>query len=494
MLYSFNNNTRFKYSIYYFFIALFICLICNYLIFSEYAFLDTYEFIYTSSRDPKVLDIFIENGRPLLGLWCKWMYSSAMIISNLKFFRFFSLLLCVLFSTQAFYFLIKKGLKVFESSLFSLLILALPCFSIYMAWTTVIQIPIVIVICFFAGQLLLKEFNNKKTLSIKVCVAFLLVFIAMFFYQSAITILIVPFVIQTIITKDFKINIALKFIVFTAIIYILYFIAFKLMLINLDLSAASRTSPSFIEIPKKIIKFYLIELRTLVANSGFLILPYISLSVGLISFLGFFIKKLINKASFIFIGFLVFVLAYGYSPNILSGQDYFSIRTIATSSVLVLFFQFWFIRDLCIEGKLPKLIAFLIPLILLFFASHNQTNYLAGLQIKEYSILKKEFLSIDISKTKKVQVIIPKHDFLQTNNYYPNGSTDEFGRLSSARDWAVKHLFCQLHWETLKSNNNTISISDPKNVIVIEDKDQSINEAIPIINLKDIFHESFKRD
>ena len=419
------------------------------------------------------------------------MYSSSATIENLKFFRLLAIILCVLFSTQIFHFFTKKGLKNMESVLFALLVLALPSFSIYYAWTTTLHVAFVLIFCFYSGQLLLDEFLNGKIISKRIVLAFLLVFLSINIYQSIVTALILPFVFHIIITKDFKLKIAIKFLVFTGLIYVIYFIIFKLSLIGLDINIPNRTSPDLIDIPKKIIKFYLIELRTLVANSGFVILPIISFVIGTICFLGFFIKKLITKESLIYIVFLGFVLAYGYSPNILSGQDYFSIRTIATSAVIVLFFQFWFLRDLSIKYKPLKPLILILPILLLGFSSHNQNHYLAGLQHKEYLILKKEFLSVDIEKYKKIQVIIPKHDFLQTQNYYKQGATDEFGRLSSARDWAVKHLFCQLHWEAQDIDDNTKSVFNPEDVIVIKDNEQYVNKSLPTINLKESFHNAF---
>jgi hypothetical protein len=482
---------KYKITVFYFLVASSISLVANYSVFSDYAFLDANEYLYTSSRSVDFNKDFLSSGRPLLALLCKLMYSSAKTIANLKFIRLFTLLLCVIFSTQIFYFLIKNGLKKFESVCFALLVLAIPCFSIYIAWTTTIQAPIVLITCFYAGTLLLKDITSPKTLYIKTFIAFLLILTSMFLYQATITIIIVPFVMHCMIHKEFSLKTAFKFVFVTALIYVIYYIIFKLFINGFNIDATNRTTPNLSGIPKKLIKFYLIELRFLVTNSAYFIAPKISTVIGVICLLAFLLKEFKAHKSFIFIGFLVFTLAYGYSPNILSGQDYFSVRTIATSAVLVAFYQFWFLRDVCKNNKFLKSVVICIVIFLIAISMHNQNKYLAGLQHKEYVTLQKEFLNIDIKNINKIQVIVPKHDFLQLNNYYNIGISDEFGRLSSARDWAVKHLFCQLQWEALNTRNSTLNVFSPDNVIVIKSKDEFLISDYPIIDLKKSFHSTF---
>jgi len=157
-----NLNNKRSIIIKYFISALLICVGLNYQIFYDYAFLDANELIYTASRKDDFYNLFIENGRPLLGVWSEYLYGHiSTTISDLKWVRLVALVSCVLFSTQLFNFLLNQGLKLYESAMFSILILALPTFTVYYAWSATLQIPFLLIINFYAGQKLLKVLKTQ---------------------------------------------------------------------------------------------------------------------------------------------------------------------------------------------------------------------------------------------------------------------------------------------------------------------------------------------
>lgn len=116
----------------------------------------------------------------------------------------------------------------------------------------------------------------------------------------------------------------------------------------------------------------------------------------------------------------------------------------------MLFYQFYFLRYLAIKYVKLKFGLIFLTISLLVLSFFNQRKYVAGLQHEEFTILKKAFEDFDIESTDKLTIIIPKYDHLQKYQNLKNGFSDEFGRLSSAKDWAPNHLFSQIKWEQKK--------------------------------------------
>ncbi|SHH25386.1 hypothetical protein [Winogradskyella jejuensis] len=487
------KTKRLKASLLFFCFAFIVCLGLNYQIFYDYAFLDTNELIYTASRNNDFHNIFIENGRPLLGWWSEYLYGHVFTkISDLKWARFFTLLICVLFSTQVFRFLLNIGLKIYESAIFSILILALPSFTVYYGWSATAQIPLLLIVNFYAGELLLRALTKRKVISLDTIIAALIVLVSLFMYQSVVMMFIVPFLITTIKTNNYNVKRWWYIIIFTLFCFIVYYMSFKIIAELNNLETANRTALNILDIPKKVIKFYLFELSILLKNSGFLIISIISLLLGLIGSIGFVYRQSIDSKSLLFTISFILALPFSYAPNILSGQDYFSLRTIATTAVIVLFYQFWFLRYLSIKYLKLKKVLLLLPIVFLFFSMYNQSNYVAGLQHKEYNVVKNVFHNVDIKNKSEIVIIIPEYGFLQKHGYLKNGFSDEFGNLSSVKEWSSPHLFAQIKWEQLDTNDNTISPFPPENVIIqTKDTLQERND-LKVINLIEYFHKAFE--
>jgi len=480
----------------YFIIALIICLGLNHDIIKDYSFLDAYEFIYTAGRDNNFQNIFIEHGRPLLGVWCDFLYGTVFeTISQLKWARLLATFFSVLFSTQIFSFLLKIGFKVYESVIFSILVLALPTFTVYYAWSATAQIPILLVLNFYAGQLLLEGFRQEKFLSLNLFKAFIIVFVSLFMYQSAVTVFLLPFVFKSVKANTFNHKTSVYYIIFTLACFLLYFVCFKLVININGLEASHRTSLSIFDLPVKVVKFFITELRILIKNSGFLIIPKISLLVGLVTFIGFYVLNYFKNKSLLFISVLVFVLLFAYAPNILSGQSYFSLRTIAPAAIIVLFYQFYFLRFLYLKYKNTRFILLIIPLVLLLFSSVNQKKYVAGLQNKEYEILKAEIELFDISSIKKIDIIRPRYGFLQKQGYLKNGFSGEFGNLSSTKDWVPNHLFCQIKWEQQQNaKGKPFEVFPVKNINVYTNEKHKEFKERTSINLIKLFNDFYKNE
>jgi hypothetical protein len=101
-----------------------------------------------------------------------------------------------------------------------------------------------------------------------------------------------------------------------------------------------------------------------------------------------------------------------------------------------------------------KIASLLLVFILLISSSINVNVYFSGLQAKEYTALKKLFKTISIEDEKKIIFIRPEGDFLQKAGFYKYTYSDEFGQLSSSRNWVPIPFFKQ----TLKEEGILLNV------------------------------------
>ena len=488
------NKSVLLYSI----VALVGCLALNIGIFKDYAFLDANEFIWTADNDPNFKNQFIQGGRFLYAIFNDFVYGSfSNTISDLKWVRLFSLIGCAIFSVQMFYFLLKLNVKVYESALFSFLILTIPSFSVYYSWSATYEIPIVLNLCFFAGLILLKKPKNTVAKVVNYLIALVLVVTSLCLYQSAATIFIIPFVISFIIKKNFTIKRVIQLVLFLGVSLSVYFIVFKVSLYLYQIKPLGRTEINLLKFPVRIVIFYLKEMRMLLYGSGFLVAPILFLIIGSFSFFGFFYnlykKSIKTFKGLYFVLFLILVLPLSYLPNLLSVDNYVCSRTIAPAAILVLFYQFIFLRQLSIKSKTFKKITLTIVLLLIIFSSVNLNHYITRVHNKEYTAIKAAFNKIPIDNTKNILIIQPKNDFLQEYNFYEREYADEFGHISSSRIWVPKPLFNQIFKERLDALN-LLGNKNFDEKIEIYDADEYFvkNENVIVINLIDILKTEFE--
>lgn len=479
--------------------ALIGCLFLNIGIFKEYAFLDAHELIWTADIDPNFKDVFIQGGRFLFGIICEFVYGPLCEpISDLKWVRLLSLLGCILFSVQVFSFLLKLKLKIYESAFFSFLILTIPSFTVYFGWSATFEIPIVLNLSFLAGLMLIKALDKGKNRILNYLIAHMLVIASLCIYQSAATAFLIPFVFSFVLLKNFSIKKAINLLLFLGISFIIYFIVFKLSLFFYELDSTNRTKIDLIKLPLKIVVFYLKEVRMLLPGSGFLISPIVFLVIGTFSFLGFFYSYYLKTERtyqfFFFISFLFLVLPLSYLPNLLSVDNYVCSRTIAPAAIIILFYQFYFFRQLSIRIKRIKQLSLMITLLVIIFSSVNLNHYIARVHSKEYRALKTVFNNVPLNNTKKIIFIKPRNEFLQEFKFYKQESADEFGHISSSRVWVPEPLFNQLLKERLDSlgiEKEVFSINEFE--IHDLEGDHDNNNSI-VINIVDILKKEFVRN
>lgn len=457
-------------------------------IFSTYAFTDANEFLYSAHTSSQFIDVFVQGGRPIYGELNKLIFGNLIdTVSQLKWIRLISLLGCVLFSIQLFRFLIKSKFHFFESAFFSLLVLSLPSFGVFMSWSVTYEIPIALNCSFWAGVLLLKSIENKRLKVLNYSVALLLVVISLSLYQSAGTAFLIPFVILFTKNSILPFSILIKLGVFFIVSFGLYYVTFKLSLALYDLAPLGRSGIDILNLPQKVLNFYTLEMETLLYGSSILIKSYLLLSLASFCFLGYFFFLIKDKTKSIFIVFLVLVIPFSYLPNLLSVDSWICSRTLAPAAVIVLFYQFYFLRQLSIKSKIAKGISVGFFVFLLLFSSYNLNVYFTGIQSKEYSALHEEFGSYSFSENETIILIRPEHNFLQATGYYKYSYSDEFGQLSCSRDWVPIPFLKQV----IKETNPTASLPIIKTYGPQEPYNLSDSSAL-IIDLSKILIKHFE--
>lgn len=475
------------------------CFFLNIGILKDYAFLDANEYIWTAYRNLNFQNEFIQGGRPLLGIICEYVYGTLCInISDLKWIRLLSLTGGVLFSIQIFSFLLKLKMKIFESALFSFLILTIPSFSVYFGWSATFEIPFLLNINFFAGLVLLKSFNRKKNRNINYLIAILLVVISLCIYQSAVTIFLLPLIFSFILTKNFSIKNVISILIFTCITFSIYFIVFKLSLHWHGLAPTNRTNIDLLKLPLRVMRFYLKEMRMLVKGSGFLILPVIFSIIGTLSFLGFlnslYKKRKETPQFLLFFFWIILVLPLTYLPNLISADKFICSRTIAPAAILILFYQFNFFRQLSEKSKTMRGLSLILALSVIILGSINLNIYITQIRHKEYNALKTTFNKVPLDNTKEIFFIKPKNEFLQDFNFYKYESADEFGYISSSRLWVPEPLFNQILMERLDSLGLEKRAFPANKIKIYESGDQFNDDNAIVINIIDVLKKTFSQD
>ncbi|NMH87340.1 glucosyltransferase domain-containing protein [Flavivirga algicola] len=461
--------------------------------------MDANEYIWTASRNSNFLDEFVAGGRLLLGIICKFIYGSlCTTIADLKWIRLISLVGCVLFSIQVFSFLLKLKMKTYESAIFSFLILTIPSFSVYYGWSATSEIPFLLNINFLAGLLLIKSFEKKKNRYLYYLASLLLVIISLCIYQAAVMVFLIPFIFSSVMTKNFPIKKVISLLIFISISFSIYFIIFKLSLYWYNVEPSKRTSLNLIELPLKVIIFYLREMRIPLSGSGFLIGPILFLIIGVFCFSGFIYSFFQNRNKipqpFFFISCLILVLPLTYLPNLLSAQKFVCSRTIAPTAIATLFYQFFFLRQLSLKSKVLKKMSLGLVLTLIILSSINLNYYKAKIHNKEYKAIKTAFNKVPIGNTKKIILIKPKHLFLKENKFYKRESADEFAEISSTRDWVPIPLFNQISKERIDSlglEKNDFPTNN--NIEVYELGEEYNGDNSIIINLIDVLKNEFSK-
>lgn len=491
-------------------------------IFSNYALTDIYEFVWSGRTSEHFKHVFIQGGRPLYGELNQIIFGKLITtISDLKWIRLFSLFFCVLLSTQVFSFLVKLKMNTYQAAIYSFLVLMLPSFSVYISWTATYQIPLALNLSFFAGTILIHNIkkNNKGILQYLFVVP--LIICSLTLYQSAATAFIIPFVFYFILNSN---ELIIKSLIRLIVVFILsfgtYFLLFKLSLKLYNFPPLERSSLDIINLPYKVIKFYLKDLRPFVHGSAILFQSTILLILfggTMVGFLLLFVKQkatyfssladqknnsnpnqtksnilsAIKNKQFIFLILFIFgALPLSFLPNLISSENYLCSRTFAPAGMIILFFQFNFFIYLLKKNKYIKYVSLSTPVLFIILGSYNTHVGITQIQSREYTVCKQTFeQNIPLSNTKHVVFIRPAIGFLQKSKLMNRRFADEFGQLSTSRDWVPVPLFKQL----FKEKYDTAPSFEISTELYRPDIDLKNSTDTIYINLRSLLQEEFSK-
>jgi hypothetical protein len=431
-------------------ISLVLLGIINFSIFKSYAFSDAYEFLWSAHEAPDFMSTFIRGGRPLYGYLNQFIFGELVdSISGLKWVRFFTLLLTVLFSVQLFCFF-KNWLKwqVYESGILAFLIVLLPSFTVYMGWSVTYEICISLNLSFFAGVLMLKGLKDDKVNIYRVVIAFLLIVISLCFYQSVATAFLLPFIFYYTKSRLYTLKNLIVLMLVFLLSFAAYFFVFKFFLYLHDLEALDRSGTDLKGFPLAYYNFFRVELFSTLKGNFLLILPNAIVYLGLILLIGFFVIQLYYRSEendfWIRFSFLVFILPLTYLPNLLATDSWQSSRTIAVAAIAVLFYQFSYLKSIIIFKKQMRYVLLPFVGVFIFGAFHNQNFAFAGLQAKEYELVRKSISTMIENEPERIELILSKRTAAIDKKVLKRTYSDEFGLFSTSVEWVPVLMFNQI--------------------------------------------------
>jgi hypothetical protein len=444
-------------------------------IFKDYVFSDAYESLWTGSTSDSYLNAFIVGGRPLYGYLSVWLLGDVIeSYEGLKWLRMFSGFMSVLFSAQIFHFLLKKlDWQKYEAALFSVLVLCVPSFTLYFGWSITYEVPIALSLSFLAGVLLYSVIVTNKGFVWRLVVGVMLVLSSLCLYQAAAMAFLIPFVFHFVCKKDFN----WKYVIYLAALFVIsfvsYYFLFKYSLTAFELKGTPRSQLDWVGFVKRFFGFYNKELSPIIVGSGIILYQgffkffgYL-LILAFVSLLAYFVyDKRIHWLVFVF---LILAMPLSYLPNLLSVDRWISSRTMAPIAIIVLFYQFYFLRHF-VSLKIVKYAAMFLAFAFSTAAYYNQNYALAGLQAIEYKTVRPEIEKAIDSGAKRIAIIRPDFDFVWQHRVLKRMYMDEFGIVSNSRDWVPIPLINQVikektgKVELQKSHNHPI----PSNQIVME--------------------------
>lgn len=486
-----------------------IAVCVNHSIFLDYGFSDAYEFVWSGANKANFTDVFYQNGRFVTGWINVFLYKEVIQnISDLKFLRGVSLLLCVFLNYHLFWFMIKRlNWKTFNALLVTISFLFMPSYTVYMGWSATWLVPLAIELSFFSGILLFDVLIKNKDAKFRIPISFVLLIISLAIYQPTLTAVLIPFVFYYTTNRILTVKpiIVLTLLVGTAVMC--YFLLFKYMLFIYQLEPLDRTTMDFISLPSKMIEFFSKELDPAYRSSWLLLLPRTGYRFGLIVFICFFIilisKVVKGKLSWLNLMFLVMVLPFSFFVNLLSSEGWTSSRTIAVPGIIVLFYQMYFVITLVDNKKYERYILGGLVVFLGIGAFYNQNYALAGLQAKEYQIVTNKIKKI-ISENKGETIIIqyPEYYFAKDLGLVKNTYSDEFGVFSMGVEWAIVPFFNQIVKEELGQTIYVKGINSdiPSNTFPLKIYPSSEIDSVftsknaSIIDVEDLLREALKKN
>ncbi|MCB0487342.1 MAG: glucosyltransferase domain-containing protein [Cyclobacteriaceae bacterium] len=456
-----------------------------------YAYTDVYEFLYNSHND-NFINVFIQGGRPIYGLLNKFFFTKVSAVSQLFWLRLFGVFGILSTALLLFYILNQLLLNRLQALLCSLFFLCSPSASVIGIWAGTYQVGWALSSSLLGGYLLviaLSQTPDKSKWGL-VALSFILTIASLLAYQPAATAFVVPGFILLMKTMDLKRLSYFLATYFTS--FVVYFGIHKLILVFTNLSALSRTNLALNPIVR--LEWFFTEPMADVLSDNFIFYSYgwrivarvVFLIFALLSFY-FLPKGMPLKKVIMFVGLVIVFFISAYMPNLISSDTWVSYRTLSTLFILKWTLVLTAVNKWEQWWKPSVIIPYVVGLFLLANAVYNINSGFVSIQSEEYQKVSAEVnrLIPSLRNEKKMIFVMPEIDMLEKLGTVRRVVTDEFGSLSSSRDWVPIPMVKQILVEA-----NERQLADELEIKILSQT--GYNEAhlpnyLPVLNIEDFY-------
>jgi hypothetical protein len=403
--------------------------------------------------------MFTSQGRIITEKLFQWLFSSIASIQEVTYLRLLSFFGWIV-SIPIWYIVLKKvicreGLPAILAFFSVLYMVTMPPFLVYVSWASCMELFLANTSALLSGYFLYSSIDSDKKLpriQIKgAALSVLFGIFSLFTYQTGFGCFLLPFLLNLIasqkITRTFWTGVGACF-----IIYILYFLIFKLGLVFSALEASNRTTVYFNPIRK--IVFMLT--RPLAGSFHFTFLFNERSIAGLLAYLliagaWFFCSFWLLKSKplwerVLYFGAVLFLLFCIYIPGLIVKENYASNRTLFALNLAVFFLVFDTLFRLVRASKSRFIMVSVLSSLFVVNAWYN-FNILFLFPLKEeYQHLKAHLDQSYKPDVHTVYFICPEEDFF-VRRFGITRSWDEFGVPSTFFDWVPEHWVKQVVFE-----------------------------------------------
>jgi hypothetical protein len=441
-----------------------LCLIASILLIYYPVF--TTEYLYTDEANQLWdaatrlnFETSVPQGRFLTYKIFEWVFSPIHTVHQViyaRLFSFFGWMLCL----PVWYYVINKvvdknGLPKQLVLLTIVYLVSMPPFIIYVGWSACMEMFIACLSALLAGFVLYQgirlngntvELSNKRILlSLVTGVA------SLFIYQHCFGCFFIPFFIHFIATKKVSKTIYIGF-VFSLVIFVVYFLAFKYTLNVYALPASSRGAFATNPI-NKLLFFFSKPLATafhftyIFTEKSFwgLVVYGLILSGWLTATLIMQrTKSLPDKLIYLFV--LVAFAMFADLPSLIVQENYSSNRTLFALDMIAFLLVAETIFALIKKENTRNTVACVLSIFFLVNAWYNYHKQLIDPLQVEYSLLKNVITTQYQPGITTIYFISPDENAFK-EKYGVTPSWDEFGIPSTAKNWAPEPIIKQLIFE-----------------------------------------------
>lgn len=439
-------------------------------IFRVYAYTDVYEFLYHADRD-QFIHVFVQGGRLFYGILNKCLLVETPSVQALSWLRLFGVVGLILAAIVLYHVLKRYLFDSLTAGLCALFFMLTPSASITGVWVATYQVGWGLAIALLAGCFATEFFQTsgwKKRLGFLLLAIALGVF-SLMTYQPTYTAFIIPQLLLFLRAPAWK-----KTIGFFAVYFFIYIVYYAVHLTILDvfnLNALSRTGVT--DEPFRKLQWFFRWPLKMVLEGNFIFyrngwLKLVAVVFSAVSLAGVFavIRTQTNAVRVIVIIGLGVFLFGTYIPNLISSDNWVSYRTLSTLYIFTLVLFFSGVTWLQQNFRYTNALTVALGILMVGNAWYNITRGFTDLQTREYAAVRMEVMRLipELKHKEKLLFIMPSFDFVVREGLVRRVVSDEFGSLSSSRDWVpmpmVKQILREAGEKELEQNIKVIGVPD----------------------------------